>query len=122
MRDVGIANAVAGVVSNLAVIGTQNAAGYAVPVAAYPAAPVATYAPAPVAVAPAPAPVAVVQAPAGHYETQQVIVSPGHYEEVRVQIPQSVDPRTGAAVGGYTEMRQRWVPEVVEYRPVWVAP
>lgn len=107
-RDVGIANAVVDLFGNLAVMSMQNGPRYAVPVGAYPAAPVAAYAPAPVAY------------PSGHYETERVLVNPGHYEEIKVWIPEGIDPQTGARTGGYYEARQRWIPEVYEYRPVWV--
>ena len=115
-RDVGIANAVVDLFGNLAVMSMQNGPRYAVPVGAYPMVPVAAYPAAPVA-AYVPAPVAY---PSGHYETERVLVNPGHYEEVKVWIPEGIDPQTGARTGGYYEARQRWIPEVYEYRPVWV--
>jgi len=69
--------------------------------------------------APAPAPVVHAQ-PRGYYRTEQVLVSPGHYEDIRVWIPECRDPYTGRVSGGYHEVRKRWVAEVYEYRPVWV--
>lgn len=69
----------------------------------------------PQAVAVAPAPV-----PRGEYITERVLVSPGHYEDVRVWIPETRDPHGRVLGGGYYELRKRWVPEVYEYRPVWV--
>lgn len=66
-----------------------------------------------------PAPVAYCE-PRGHYRTERVLVERGHYEQVRVWIPDSVD-HCGRVIPGYYELRQRWVPDVFEYRPVWVA-
>ena len=72
----------------------------------------------PVAVAPAPVQVVEVQ-PRGYYRTEQILVSPGHYEDVRVWEPEGRDQH-GRPVGGYYVVHKRWIPDVYEYRPVWV--
>jgi len=109
-RDVGIANAVVDLFGNLAVMSMQNG-----PRCAPVGVPVAVYAPPQAVACPPPA-----AYPSGHYETERVLVNPGHYEEIKVWIPEGIDPQTGARTGGYYEARQRWIPEVYEYRPVWV--
>ena len=97
-RDVGIANAVVGLVGVL-VTASQNAN--------YPA----------VAVAPVSAP------PAGHWERQTVVVQPAHYESYQEWIPEIFDSRTGQRIGGgFYESRTRLVPETLQYRDVWVGP
>ena len=121
-RDVGIANAVVDLFGNLAVMSMQNSPRYAVPVSAYPAAPVVAYPPAPAAMYAPPPAVAIPTTPGGHYETQQVVITPGRYEDIKVLVPESIDPSTGVRTGGYYEMRHRWIREVTEYRPVWVTP
>lgn len=64
--------------------------------------------------------VAVAPAPRGEYVTERILVSQGHYEDVRVWIPETRDPHGRVVSGGYYELRKRWVPEVYEYRPVWI--
>jgi hypothetical protein len=68
----------------------------------------------------APQPVAVAAPPRGEYVTERVLVQPGHYEDVRVWIPETRDTAGRVLSGGYYELRKRWVPDVYEYRPVWV--
>lgn len=58
--------------------------------------------------------------PAGHYERQQVLVSPAHYETYQVWIPEVYDPNTGLRTGGYYETRTRIAPDAYGYRDVWV--
>lgn len=102
-RDAAIANAVVNLVG--------IAVGAAVQHQAY-----AT----PVVVAPAPVQVVEVQPqPRGYYRTEQILVSPGHYEDVRVWEPECRDAY-GHMSGGYYVVSKRWIPEVYEYRPVWV--
>lgn len=85
---------------------------------AYP--PVAPYPP--VASCPPPAfpPAPVCPAPAGHYETRRVMVSDGHYADVRVWVPEYRDPATGAIVVGHYETHRNWVPPVYQETQVWV--
>jgi len=64
----------------------------------------------------------VVQQPTGHYETHEVVVQPGRYEQYQVWIPERYDPNTGRKLGGgHHETRTRWVPEVIERRQVYVS-
>lgn len=103
-RDAAIANAVVNLVGIAVTAATQpRVAAVAQPVAV------------------APAPVAVVQpAPRGYYETREVVVSEGYYEDVRVWVPEVRDSRGRVVQEGYYEIRKRWNPPVHEYRPVWV--
>lgn len=104
-RDAAIANAVVNLVG-IAVGAAVHDRTCATPVA--------------VAPAPAPAPVTVVRPqPRGYYTTEQILVSPGHYEDVRVWVPESRDAY-GRPVPGYYVVHKRWIPDVYEYRPVWV--
>ena len=105
-RDVGIANAMVGLVGVLATLSQE-------PVYA----PVCAPAPAPAAV-----PLAAPAAPSGYWERRPVAVHPEHYEQYQVWIPAIVDARTGATTGGgYYETRSRLVPEQIEYQDVWVS-
>lgn len=95
-RDVGIANAVVGLVGIMANVATAPRYTYAAP--------------------PAPA-------PSGYWARQAVVVQPEHYEQYQVWIPEVYDSRTGVKTGGgYYETHSRLVPQVVEYQNVWVAP
>ncbi|MCK5863076.1 MAG: hypothetical protein KAH38_11355 [Candidatus Hydrogenedentes bacterium] len=97
-RDVGIANAVVGLIGVLV-----TASQYSTP---------------PAAVA---APVRAV--PAGHWERQTVVVQPKHYENYQEWIPEIFDSRTGQKIGGgFYETRTRLVPETLQHRDVWVGP
>jgi hypothetical protein len=98
-RDVGIANAVVGLVGVMAHAATAPRYTYAAP------------------------PPAVVAAPAGYWARQAVVVQPERYEQYQEWIPEIYDARTGQKTGGgYYETRTRLSPQVVEYRNVWVAP
>lgn len=62
-------------------------------------------------------------APAGYWARQAVVVQPERYEQYQEWIPEIYDSRTGQKIGGgYHETRTRLVPQVLEYRNVWVAP
>ena len=94
-RDVGIANAVVGLVG-IAAQAAQNGAYYG------------GYA-----------------QPAQQYYRERVLVSPARYETKQVWVPESFDPRTGAKIGGgFYETRTELIPEVYEERmvPAPVAP
>ena len=57
----------------------------------------------------------------GYWQRQAVIVQPQRYEHRQEYIPPLYDSRTGQKIGGdYHESRTVLVPEVVEYRDVWV--
>jgi len=59
--------------------------------------------------------------PAAQYVTEKVIVQEGRYETYQVWVPERYDPSTGRKLGGgFSETRTRWVPEVAEYRQVFV--
>ena len=91
-RDVGIANALVGLVGVLATASQQQ--GYAC----------------------APA------SPQGYWQRQAVVVEPQRYEQYQEWIPELYDSRTGQKIGGgYYEVRTQLVPEVVEYRAVWLS-
>ena len=61
-------------------------------------------------------------APPGYWQRQAVVVQPQRYEQYREWIPELYDARTGQKLGGgYYENRTRLVPEVIEYRDVWIA-
>ena len=61
--------------------------------------------------------------PAPQLVREKVVVQPGRYEQYEVQVPARYDPNTGQLLGGgYTETRTRWLPEVVQYRDVYVMP
>ena len=90
-RDVGIANAVVGLVSVLA----TSQPTYREPV----------YREA---------------QPTRHYVREKVILKEGYYEDYKVWVPEQYDSGTKDKVLGHYEMRQRWVPEVYGYRDVQV--
>lgn len=58
--------------------------------------------------------------PPGQWVREKVVVAPAHYEQYEVWIPEVYDPRTGCRSGGYYETRTRLVPEVCEYRDVYM--
>ncbi|NIA12988.1 MAG: hypothetical protein GWP08_02820 [Nitrospiraceae bacterium] len=61
--------------------------------------------------------------PAPRLVREKVVVQPGRYEQYEVRIPARYSPNTGQLLGGgYTETRTRWIPEVVQYRDVYVLP
>jgi hypothetical protein len=89
-RDVGIANAVVGLVG----IAAQTAQTSAYYNGAY-------------------------AQPVQRYYNERVLVSPSRYETTQVWVPESFDPRTGAKIGGgFYENRTQLVPEVYEERMV----
>ena len=98
-RDVGIANAVVGLVGVLATVAAQeNRAVAATPV--YGAAPAV--------------------APSGRIERQQVLVREGRIEEYTVWVPEHTIPGTGEKVLGHHQTRQRSIAPIYETREVWV--
>jgi hypothetical protein len=59
----------------------------------------------------------------GHWERQAVVVQPERYEQYQEWIPELYDSRSGQKVGGgFYETRTRRVPETIQYRDVWVTP
>jgi len=57
----------------------------------------------------------------GHWERQAVILQPARQEQYEVYVEPLYDQRTGQKIsGGYNETRTRTVPEVIQYRDVWV--
>lgn len=97
-RDVGIANAVVGLVSVLANSPLYNSA--------------------PTYVSSEPAYVTC-PPPAVRYIRQPVLVRQGYYQETRVWVQDSYDPSTGVETGHY-EIQRRWIPPVYELRDVQV--
>lgn len=61
------------------------------------------------------------QGPPGQWQREAVVVQPKRYEQYQEWIPELFDPHTGQKSGGYYETRTRLVPEIVEYRDVWVS-
>ena len=99
-RDVGIANAVVGLVGIAATVAREPA--YYGP--AYTTA----------------APVYATPRPTGQWVRERVVVAPARYETYQVWIPEIYDPYTGQRSGGYYETRTRTIPEVTESRNVYV--
>jgi hypothetical protein len=97
-RDVGIANAVVGLVGVLATVAAQENRAMATPVYG----------------------VQPVTAPTGRIERQQVLVREGRVEEYTVWVPEHTISGTGEKVLGHYQTRQRTVPPIYETREVWV--
>lgn len=105
-RDVGIANAMVGLVGVMATMSQQPTHYVQTPV---------------VEAVPVAVPLAAPIAPMGHWERKPVVVQPQHYEQVQQWVPPISDPRTGEVTGGgYYETRSVLVPERVAYEDVWV--
>ena len=58
--------------------------------------------------------------PTRHYVREKVILKEGYYEDYKVWVPEQYDSGTRDKILGHYEMRQRWVPEVYGYRDVQV--
>jgi hypothetical protein len=57
----------------------------------------------------------------GHYERQRVLAREGHYETYEVWVPSQRKGMFGLKkIPGHFESRQRWIPDVYEYKDVWV--
>jgi hypothetical protein len=91
-RDAAIASAVVGIVGIIAESASQQ----------------------PVHAVPAPS----VSGPV--YETMNVLVQEGYYEEQQVWVPEQHDRRTGVTIAGHYQTHKRWVPPVYETRQVRV--
>ncbi|HOZ47323.1 MAG TPA: hypothetical protein PLO37_04650 [Candidatus Hydrogenedentes bacterium] len=59
--------------------------------------------------------------PQGQWVRERVLIAPAHYETKQVWIPELHDPRTGQKLGGgFHETRTEYVPDVYEERTVFV--
>ena len=58
--------------------------------------------------------------PTRHYIREKVILKEGYYEDYKVWVPEQYDSGSRDKILGHYEMRQRWVPEVYGYRDVQV--
>lgn len=58
------------------------------------------------------------EAPRSQYQTQRVLVQEGHYETVRVWVPEYQNER-GDVIEGHYEQHRRWVPPVYQETEVW---
>ena len=96
IRDVGIANAVVGLVGVIA----NSQPTYREPVYREP--------------------VYRETQPTQRYAREKVILKEGYYEDYKVWVPEQYDSGSRDKILGHYEMRQRWVPEVYGFRDVQV--